>query len=198
MVELDVDPDLADHFDLGKGKLGRDLVRGNAEGVESARKTSCFVDDDVVPQSPQLMGAAQAGWPRADDGHALAGGRSGEESRSISLFGNVAGMALEPADLNGRLHQHMIDAGAFAQHFGGASTGAASAKDIGVKDREGGADLVAMQDLPDEPGNVDVRRAGPGAGSVEAKQAARCLDPCLVKCEGRRRVGKTRVQFFKG
>src|SRR5437879_3747676 len=99
------------------------------------------------------MGAAQSGWPRADDRDLLASRRAGlEEANSLRGRG-VTGMALEPADLHRRLHEQVIDAGPFTQHFGGAGPGATAAKDVGLEDGFGRSKVVLVQNLADELGD---------------------------------------------
>ena len=97
--------------------------------------------------------------------------------------------ALQSADLHRRLQQRVIDAGAFAEHFGRAGPGAAAAEDVGVENGLA-RPRVAVQDLADELRDVDVRRAGAGAGGVEAVQAAGGLDERFVGSERRRHVGE--------
>ena len=94
----------------------------------------------------------------------------------------------------------LIDAGPFAEHLGRAGAGAAAAEDVGVEDRPGRPEVVAVEDLADELGDVDVRRAGPGARGVEAEEAARGLDQRLVgrraAAAGRRNAAsRSRAQY---
>ena len=70
------------------------------ERVEAAGHVARLEDDHLVPEPPQLVGTAQPGRARADDGHALAGRRAGLEEADAPVRGGVAGEALEPADLD--------------------------------------------------------------------------------------------------
>src|SRR5437763_21708 len=78
-----------------------------------------------------------------------------------------------------------------AEHLGRAGAGATAAEDVRFEDGPGGPKLVAVEDLADESGDVDVRRAGPRAGGVEAEQATRRLDERLVGRQRGRDVGES-------
>src|SRR5262249_35977478 len=71
----------------------------------------------------------------------------------------------------------------------------ASAEDVRFEDRCGRAELVAMENLANEPGHVDVGRAGAGAGCIVAKEAPRSLGAGLIEAERRRDVGETGLQL---
>ena len=185
-------------LDLGEGELGRDLVGGDAERVEAAGHVARLEDDHVVSEPSQLVGAAQPGRARADHGHPLARRRARPRRtrRPCAAAASQANRWSRPI-WTGAFISSVIDARPFAEDLGRAGAGATAAEDVGVEDRPGRADLVAMQDLADEPGDVDVRRAGPGARGVEAEQAARGLDPGLVDRQRRRDVGEPRAQIFE-
>ena len=191
-------PICADPLDLGQGELGRDLVGGDAERIEAAGQVAGLEDDDVVPEPAQLVGAAQPGRSRADHGHPLARGRAGLEEPDAPVRRGVAGEPLEPADLHRRLRSASDRRRPPRRGPRSGRRGAAPAEDVGLEDRPGRADLVAVEDLADEPRDVDVRRAGPGARGVEAEQAARGLDPGLVARHRRRDVGESRAQVLEG
>jgi len=62
-----------------------------------------------------------------------------------------------------------------------AGAGTAPAEDVGLEDRPRGAERIVVEDLPDEPRDVDVRGTGARAGRVEAKQAAAGLGQRRVR-----------------
>ncbi len=107
---------------------------------------------------------------------------------------DVAGKALKAADLYRCFHEQGIDTSTFAEDFGRTGPGATAAENVGVENRPGRAELVAVQNLPDESWDVDVRWAGPGARGIETEQTARRLNPGLVDRKRRWDVGKLRGQ----
>ena len=99
-------------------------------------------------------------------------------------------MALQAANLDRLFVIAMHHAGAFAEHGNRADAGAARPENIGVEDGHRGAAQISRGDLLDKAGNVNVGRAGGGAGRVEAVQAAVRLNHRSLRGKGRMQVRK--------
>ncbi len=181
LVKAKVHADLPDQFHLRQGELRRDLVSGDTQRVQATRHITGLEDHDVMAFLPQLVSTTQAGRPGADDGYLLAGRRAGLEKPDVLHGGRIAGVTLQPPDLHRRLHQQAIHACPFAQNLGGASAGTTAAEDVGLQDRACGAEVVFVQDLPNEFGDIDVRGAGAGTWGVETVEAARSFDQHFVR-----------------
>src|SRR5437870_1808818 len=106
------------------------------------------------------MSAAQAGGTGADHGYLLACWQTRLEKAYIPARGGVTGVPLQPADLNRRLHQHVIHTGAFAEYLRRACPGTTAAQDIRFQNRPGGPEVVLVENLANEFRDVDMRRAG--------------------------------------
>ena len=78
-------------------------VRRNAVAQHAARRGHHLKDFHAVPAARQEIGGGQAGRARADDGHALAGGRGGLGHKGVP--GGVGGKALELHDGQGAFQQ---------------------------------------------------------------------------------------------
>ena len=168
-----------------EGELGRDLVGGDPQGVEPAgdatgprrrrpRARACRSSwAQLRPAGPEPMTATRR----------PVGGPGSKKRTPRSTAASQAWRWRRP-----------IGIGAFSRAWSTqapsqrTSVGQARAqlppKMLAVEDRPGGADLVAVEDLADELGDVDAGRAGPGARGVEAEEAARRLGQRLV--EGQR------------
>src|SRR5207237_9649923 len=106
VVKLDVDADRADRVDLGQCELCADLVSGDSERVEAAGDRARLEDHDSVAEASQGVRTAQAGRARADHRDPLPRRGPGcEEIGPRIRSGGVAGMTLEPADLDRRLQK---------------------------------------------------------------------------------------------
>src|SRR5207249_680074 len=144
-----------------EGEFRGNLVGGDAERVQATGDVAGFKDDDVVAFLPQFVCASEAGRTGTDDGDPLAAGRVRLEETHLLGGRRVAGMALQTADLDRRLHQQVVDASAFAKDFRGTGPGATASQDVRFKNCFGRPEGVLVQELSDEFGDVDVRRAGP-------------------------------------
>lgn len=97
--------------------------------------------------------------------------------------GRVAGEPLQAADLHRGLQKRTVDTRSLAEDLGGTRTRTTATEDIRLEDRRRRGDLVAMKDLTNESRDVDVRRTGAGARSVETEKAARCFDSRFVNSQ---------------
>ena len=166
---VDRDTQCPDLVDFLLEQIGRQAVGRNAVAQLPAGLLQRLEDLDLVAVGAQVVGRGEAGRPGADDADALA--RSGRDLRL-----RVA--ALSQAVL-GRLGLQRPDedrAVAAAAHAGGfARRRADQAADqrqrvIAPDDLDGGT-IVAVTEVGDEAGDVDVGRTGAVAGRGIALQA---------------------------
>ncbi len=185
-------PSLRDAVDLAEAGGERELVLGDAVGVEAAGQRARVVEDGANAAAAELGGAGERGGASADERDGAAGvGRGREWQRRCRCACNrLHGEALQAADRDGLLVVAMQHAGAFAEDIDGAGAGAALAENVGFEDGARGAFEVVAGDLLDEARDVDVGGAGGGAGRIEAVEAAVGFRNGAVRSNGGCRSGK--------
>ncbi|SVJ68944.1 Uncharacterised protein [Klebsiella pneumoniae] len=182
--------DLQEEFHFAPGEVVHQLVAGDAVLVEAAGLGAGLEEHHVVAVHGQAVGAGQPGRPGADHGDALAGGRRALE-RMFAEAGVVEGVALQLADQHRCAFLGVVAyAGPLAEDFRGADAGAAAAEDVRREDLLRRALDILLGDAADEPGDVDLGRAGVDAGRVVAVQAAGAFQGGLAGVERRREVGE--------
>ena len=100
--------------------------------------------------------------------------------------------------MNGQLAFFVHDASTLAKNFCGTNTPAGLPEDVGFENDAGGAPRIERHDFLDEGGNVNVRRAGLGAGRVEAVETAGRFDSSLARVVGRSDVSEVLLVLIEG
>jgi hypothetical protein len=181
-----------------------ELVRRDARGVEPAGQVVLLQHHGLVAFQGEVGRAGQRRGPCAherDAAAALGAGARGDHlgaGAGLVVEQVLRGVALEPADGDGRLVPGVVHARPHAEHLDGAHPRAGVAEDVLRQDGAGRAEHVAGGDLPDELRDVDLRGAGGDAGGVAAIEAALGL---LAGLGGRvrgLRVGQARLQTVVG
>ena len=108
----------------------------------------------------------------------------------------IHGEPLQQPDLDRLFVVAVQHARALAQDVDRASARAACAQDIGVEDRARGAGKIAAGDFLDKPWHVNVRRAGAGAGCIEAKKASVGFGQRSLPVKRRMEIAKPRGSFW--
>ena len=138
-----------DGGDLRIQQVPGEAVVGDAVAQHTAQLLPFLEYCHLVTHQGQVIGAAQAAGPAADNGHLLAGGRRAGGLGHVS--GSVHGVALQPADVDG-----IVD------HIPAAPRLAGVLADIGTGHGEG----IVLTDQPHRIGAASLAYQGHIAGYV--------------------------------
>ena len=170
-VGLDINAQLLQALDLvlddvlGQTEL-RDAVHQNAAGHMQG-----LVNGDLVAQLGQVAGDGQAGGTSADDSHLVAVGGGGNRLGMYVVAVPVRNKALQTADADG-FALDAADALALALMLLRADTAADGGQRTGLGNHVIGGLKIALGDVLDEAGNIDLNRAAAaGGGSCTAGSA---------------------------
>ena len=152
--------------------------------------------DGVAPLG-KFGGAGERRRAGTDAGHARAVGRARAEEIDFAIENVIDRVALQAADFDRALAFFGHHASAFAERFGGADAAAALAENIRAENHARRAAQIAGGDFLDEGGDVDVRGASDGAGSVETIEAARGFDGGLARSHARGDVREIRLVLLR-
>ena len=160
-IRPDLDAGVVNHLELLVQHLVGHPVDRDAVAALTAELRQLLEHGDRVALAGKVQGGRQARRSAADDGGLLAGGRVLADA-GFPFAGVVdAGSSLQLADGDGRAQLLVLALGL-------AGMGADAAEDLreghALADDRGGLFILAVLDIADKSGDVDVGRAGGAAG----------------------------------
>ncbi len=148
-----------------------------------------------MAKAPQLARARQARRARTDDGDGPSGWHTGLEQLEIVLEDMIRRVALQQRDLDRRFVPVIQHAGSLTQHLYRTRARAGVAEGIRLEDHARRAAQIAGRNFLDEGRDVDVCRAGDGAGGVVTEEAFVRFEQRVIVRQRRRDVGEVRRQL---